>query len=184
MLIFCSLKIYFSKLQQNKQTKRNLNMNCFALCAWALCNLLSFNTILYGHVIFNFWSLGNRRQKPQKRPFIRPKKSHCFPPNLILETTPKICTLVRFAPQSLVTLSPSHGFFYGQSTPAIQMYSHPPTPLALLAHPGPATVGLALQWKQTWSGYPPWRWWIDGSLAWKFRAGLQVNKHRAVLSME
>lgn len=102
-------------------------MNCFALCAWALCNLLSFNTILYGHVIFNFWSLGNRRQKPQKRPFIHPKKSHCFPPNLILEATPKICTLVRFAPQSLVTLSPSHDFFYGQSTPAIQMYSHTPT---------------------------------------------------------
>lgn len=63
----------------------------------------------------------------QKLPFIRPKKSHCFLPNLILEATPKICTLVRFAPQSLVTLSPSHDFFYGQSTPAIQMYSHTPT---------------------------------------------------------
>lgn len=54
-------------------------MNCFALCAWALCNLLSFDTILYGHVIFNFWSLGNRRQKHNsKTSFYSPEKVSLF----------------------------------------------------------------------------------------------------------
>lgn len=87
--------------------------------------VLTLSSVDMWYWIFGVLVIGEKN--PQKRPFIRPKKSHCFPPNLILETTPKICTLVRFAPQSLVTLSPSHDFFYGQSTPAIQMYSHTPT---------------------------------------------------------
>lgn len=73
------------------------------------------------------------------------------------------------------------------SSPSRAHLSLTPTSSSLLLCSMPTQVPAEStplpQWKQAWSGYPPWRWWIDGSLTGK-AGGLRVNKCRAALNMK